>query len=72
MFTIKSEGQNSISKLILSESALGIFGVTLLVIMLFFAFAETASESNPQQSAKAKQSKPTPSGLVAKNMKSVR
>ncbi len=72
MFTIKSESQNVISKFVLSEATLGIFGVVVLVVMLFFAFAGTATETTKQLSAKAPQSKPANSGLVARNMKSFR
>lgn len=72
MFTIKSESPNVISQLILSEAALGIFGVAVLVVMLVFAFAGTASETTKQQSATAQQSKPVDSSVMARNMKSVR
>ncbi|HQR31235.1 MAG TPA: hypothetical protein PLK30_00765 [Blastocatellia bacterium] len=68
MFIANSENQNVISKLILSETTFGIFGVVLLVVMLFFAFAGTASESG-QQNAKAPQNKPVNSALLARNMK---
>ena len=71
MFTIKSENQNVISKLILSEASLGIFGVAVLVAMLIFAFVGTASETGMPRTAKAKQSKPAASGLVARNMKTI-
>lgn len=66
MFTIKSENQSVINKLILSEASLGIFGVAVLVAMLFFAFVGMAQENTQQQNAKAKQSKPA-AGLVARN-----
>lgn len=69
MFTIKSENQSVVSKLILSEASLGIFGVIVLVAMLAFAFVGTASETGTQQSVKAPQSKQSASGLVARNMK---
>lgn len=71
MFTIKSENQSVVGKLILSEASLGVFGVSVLVVMLIFAFVGTASESTKQQNAKATKSKPTTSGLVAKNMKTI-
>lgn len=71
MFTIKSENQNVISQLILSEATLGIFGVAVLVVMLAFAFVGTASETNMQQSVKAKQSKPIAPSFVAKNARLV-
>ncbi len=72
MFTVKSESPNVISKLILSEATLGIFGVVVLVVMLFFAFAGTASETTKQQNAKAHQSRPADSSVMARNMKGVR
>ena len=69
MFTVPSENQSPISKLILSDATLGIFGIAVLVIMLFFAFAGTASESNKQFNVRALHSKPVDSGLMAGNIK---
>lgn len=71
MFTVKSEHQNVISRLILSEASLGISGVAVLVVMLVFAFVGTASETNMQQNVNAKQSKPAASGDVAKYVRLV-
>ena len=69
MFTIQSENQSAVRKLILSETTFGIFGIAVLIVMLFFAFAGTASESNKQFNVQASHSKPVDSGLMAGNMK---
>lgn len=69
MLTIQSENQSVLRKLILSDATLGIFGIAVLVIMLFFAFAGTASESNKQFNVQASHSKHVDSGLMAGNMK---
>ncbi|MBS1787607.1 MAG: hypothetical protein JST85_07795 [Acidobacteria bacterium] len=69
MFTIQSENQSAIRKLVLSEATCGIFGIIVLVIMLFFAFAGTASVPNKQSNAQASPGKPANSGLMAGNMK---
>lgn len=71
MFT-KPETQNIVSRLILSEATFGIFGLVLLVVMLCFAFAGTASDSNRPLNAKAKPNKPAETGLVARNRTSFR
>ncbi|MEK7832221.1 MAG: hypothetical protein AAB401_14095 [Acidobacteriota bacterium] len=71
MFTVKSENQNVISKLILSEASLGVFGVAVLVVMLAFAFVGMATETTGRQNVKAPKSKSAASGLVARNMKTI-
>ena len=76
MFTIQSEPKNIFSRLILSEATFGIFGVAVLIVMLFFAFAGTVSEEeklfSKRQSAKPAQTKPVAYGVVAKNLAKVR
>ncbi|MFN0110346.1 MAG: hypothetical protein ACKVZH_15930 [Blastocatellia bacterium] len=67
MFTIKTEPQSVVSKLILSEATFGFFGVAVFIVLLFLGF----TEGEGQGAAKAKQSKPSASGLVARNVKTI-
>lgn len=76
MFTIKSEPKNIFSRMILSQTAFGVFGVVVLIAMLFFAFVGNVAEEDKlfsqRQSAKSAQSKPSPDGVVARNLTKVR
>ncbi|MBL8191382.1 MAG: hypothetical protein JNK38_25420 [Acidobacteria bacterium] len=72
MFTLKSEPSNLFSRIVLSQAAFGVFGVVVLVAMLFFAFfgnvAEEDSLFGHRQSAKTVKQKPDNNGVVAKNL----
>jgi len=51
MNTDKSRGIGTqLSNVILSETSVGVFGVALLVVMLFFAFSATSSSGVKRQS----------------------
>lgn len=72
MFTLKSEPSNLFSRIILSQAAFGVFGVAVLIAMLFVAFVGNVAEEDKlfgrRQSAKTVKSKPSPEGVVAKNL----
>lgn len=76
MFTINSEPKNIFSRMILSQAAFGVFGVVVLIAMLFFAFVGNVAEEDKlfgqRQSAKTAKSKPTPAGVVARNLTKIR
>ncbi len=72
MFTLKSEPSNLFSRIILSQATFGVFGVVVLIAMLFFAFVGNVAEEDKLfgklQSAKAVESKPSPEAVAAKNL----
>ncbi len=72
MFTLNSEPSNLFSRIILSQAAFGVFGVTVLVVMLFVAFVGNVADEDKlfglRQSAKTIQQKPVSNGVVAKNL----
>lgn len=72
MFTLNSEPSNLFSRIILSQAAFGVFGVAVLIAMLFVAFVGNVAEEDKlfghRQSAKTVKSKPSREGVVAKNL----
>ncbi len=72
MFTLKSEPSNLFSRIILSQAAFGVFGVAVLIAMLFVAFVGNVAEQDKlfghRQSAKTVKQKPDNNGVVARNL----
>lgn len=72
MFTLNSEPSSLFSRIILSQAAFGVFGVAVLVAMLFVAFFGNATEENKlfgqRQRVKTMKSKPAPDGVVLRNL----